>query len=166
MKLDDLICKENIDVEEYYNYFINVKNEMENPDWLGDLEKEDFKYLISRGAKSWTYFYKDEFVCSFMHIVATKKAIEHLGLNYKDEECAECGPMFVKKEYRGNKLQAQMFKKLEDFCKQQGFKYILTTANPNNIYSSNNMAASGYEKVGFKLLERGPRNIYVRKIDN
>ena len=164
MKLDDLECRENIDIDEYYDYFLKTKNEMEKPDWLGDLKKDDFKYLISNGSKSWNFFYKGNFVCSYMYIVATQKGIKHLGLNYDEKECADCGPMFVKKEYRGNGLQFQMLKELEKYCIQNGFKYILTTANPDNIYSSNNMLKAGYKKVGFKLLERGPRNIYVRYI--
>lgn len=166
MKLDDLECRENIDIDEYYNYFIKTKNEMEKPDWLGDLEKDDFKYLISLGSKYWTYFYKGSFVCSYMYIVAKQKGIKKLGLDYNEKECADCGPMFVKKEYRGNGLQFQMLKKLEEYCKGNSFKYILTTADPDNLYSSNNMIKAGYKKVGFKLLERGPRNIYVRNLSN
>ena len=166
MKLDDLECRENIDIDEYYEYFLKTKNEMENPDWLGDLEKEDFRYLINKGAKCWTYFDKDKFVCSYMYIVATKKGIMHLGLNYDEKDCADCGPMFVKKEYRGNGLQFQMLQNLEKYCKGNGVKYILTTANPDNYYSSNNMIKAGYKKMGFKMLERGPRNVYVRDISN
>ncbi len=59
-----------------------------------------------------------------------------------------------------------MLKKLEEYCKENSFKYILTTADPDNFYSSNNMIKAGYKKVGFKLLERGPRNIYVRNLSN
>lgn len=164
MKLDDLECRENIDIDEYYEYFLKTKSEMENPDWLGDLKKEDFKQLISQGSKIWTYFYKNSFVCSYMYIVATQKGINNLGLDYEEKECADCGPMFVKKEYRGNGLQLQMLKKLEDYCMKKGFRYILTTANPDNIYSSNNMVKAGYKRVGFKHLKRGPREIYVRYI--
>ena len=165
MKLEDLECRENIDIEEYFRYFTQIKSEMEHPDWLGDLEKEDFKHLLESGSKSWTYFDHGKFVCSFMYIVAKKKGIEHLGLNYSEEICADAGPMFVSSEYRGKGLQFQMFQKLEEFCKNKNLKYILTTANPDNIYSSNNMLKAGYENVGFKLLSRGPRNIYVRKIE-
>lgn len=164
MNLDDLECRENIDIDEYYEYFLKTKSEMKNPDWLGDLEKEDFKQLKSQGSKIWTYFYKNSFVCSYMYIVATQKGINNLGLDYEEKECADCGPMFVKKEYRGNGLQLQMLKKLEDYCMKKGFRYILTTANPDNIYSSNNMVKAGYKRVGFKHLKRGPREIYVRYI--
>ncbi len=164
MKLDDLECKENIDIDEYYEYFIKVKNKMEHPDWLGDLEKDDFKYLISHGSKSWTYFYEGNFVCSYMYIVATKKGINNLGLDYSECECADCGPMFVNEEFRGHSLQFQMLKKLEKYCIEKGHTYILTTAHPENIYSSNNMIKAGYEKVGHKLLERGLRDVFVKNL--
>lgn len=164
MILDDLECRENIDIDEYYKYFLETKSKMEKPDWLGDLEKEDFKRLINQGSKSWTFFYNNSFVCSYMYIVATQKGIKNLGLDYNEEECADCGPMFVTEEYRGNGLQLQMLNRLEDYCTKKGFKYILTTANPDNIYSSSNMVKAGYKKVGFKYLKRGPREIYVRSI--
>ena len=164
LQLDNFACRENIAVDEYCNYYFNVKNNMEHPEWLGDLTKEDFIYLMNNEAKSWTYFDGDKFVCSVMYIPATQKAIEHLGLKYDKKECAECGSMFVAKEYRGNSLQFQMFEILKKYCKERKFKYILTTAEPNNIYSSNNMEKAGYEKIGFKILERGPRNIYVQKL--
>ena len=164
MELKEFTCRENIDIDEYYSYFIKIKNEMDHPEWLGDLEKDDFKFLLENGAKSWTYFDGENFVCSFMYIVATQNAIKHLGIDYAVEECAECGPMFVAKEFRGNGLQFQMFQMLEKYCKEHDFKYILTTAEPNNVYSSNNMEIAGYQKKGFRVLERGPRNIYVREI--
>ena len=164
--LDDLECKENINIDEYYEYFLKTKNEMKKPEWLGDLEKDDFINLISQGSKHWTYYYKGNFVCSYMYIVATQKGINHLGLDYDEKECADCGPMFVQKEYRGNGLQFQMLKKLEEYCIEKGFKYILTTADPENTYSSNNMIKAGYTKVGFKLLKRGPRDIYVRNVND
>lgn len=66
--------------------------------------------------------------------------------------------MFVEKEYRGNGFQFQMLGVLEKHCKE------ITTAEPNNVYSSSNMEKAGYENNGYKLLERGPRNIYVRTL--
>lgn len=165
MKLEDLKVCENIDVEEYFSYFMNAKSEMEHPDWLGDLKLEDFKNMINSGSKNWCFFDKDKFVCSYMYTIPTNNGLEHLGLNYKVEECADAGPMFVKKEYQGNGLQAQMFKYLEDYCKSLGLKYIVTTAHPDNIYSSNNMIKTGYVSVGFKKLERGDRNVYVRELN-
>lgn len=164
MKLDNFLCKENIDLDEYYNYFLEIKSGMDNPLWLGDLKKEDFKYLLSNGSKIWCFFDSDNFVCSFMYIKATVESIKSLGLNLSVDDCVECGPMFVRKEYRGNSLQYQMFKKLEDFSKENNFKYILTTANPDNYYSSDNMEKAGYKKVGYKVFSRGPRNIYVKEI--
>lgn len=164
MKLEDFKCIENIDIDKYYNYFLKIKNEMEHPDWLGDLKKEDFEYFINNGSKSWTYFDNDKFVCSYMYLVETQNVINYLGLNYDAKECADCGPVFVAKEYRGNGLQYQMLQKLEEYCSSKDLKYILTTAEPDNIYSCNNFEKAGYEKVGFKILERGPRNIYVKKI--
>ena len=164
MTLNDLKCIENLDIDEYYDYFINIKNKMSHPDWLGDLEKDDFIKMINAGGKTWTYFDNDKFVCSQMYIVGTQKGIDHLGLNYKEEECADCGPMFVAEDYRGNGLQFQMLQKLEEYCKKMNKKYILTTAHPENVYSSNNMIKAGYKKVGSRVLGRGPRDIYVKEI--
>ena len=164
MNLIDLECKENIDIDEYYKYFIKIKSEMEHPDWLGDLEKDDFINMINDGAKIWTYYDNGSFVCSQMYITATKKGIERLGLDYEVNDCADCGPMFVEDEYRGNGLQFQMLQKLNDYCKSLNKKYILTTAHPDNFYSSNNMIKAGYKEVGAKELSRGPRIVYVKSL--
>ncbi len=48
MKLDDLECKENIDIDEYHDYFLNTKNEMEKLDWFGDLEKDDYNVSLRK----------------------------------------------------------------------------------------------------------------------
>ena len=166
MKLCDLECKENMDIDEYYQNFINIKAEMNNPEWLGDLEKDDFIKMIDSGSKIWTYFDNSKMVCSCMYIIATQKGINRLGLDYDEKECADCGPMFVAKAYRGNGLQYQMLQKLNDYCMENQIKYILTTAHPDNIYSSNNMIKAGYVKVGSKQLSRGPRDVYVKIINN
>lgn len=74
------------------------------------------------------------------------------------------GPMFVNHKFIGNGLQFQMLKKLDEYCMNLGYKYVISTVHPNNIYSVNNLIKDNFELINSKEFKRGIRNIYLKKL--
>lgn len=56
LRLRDLQCRDNILVDSYMVYMENIKDTMDNPEWLGDFKKDDIVYLLSKGSKIWMYY--------------------------------------------------------------------------------------------------------------
>lgn len=83
-----------------------------------------------------------------------------LDLDYRD--VVDYGPMFVNSRYVGNGLQYQMLCELDNYCKNNGFKFAAGTIYPDNVYSINNLVKDDFKMVGTKEFSRGMRNIYLR----
>ncbi len=165
MKLEELEIKsDNIDLDKYIEFREDVKSRMEHPEWLGDFTKEDLKELLKNGSKIWVFYINNEEVCSTMAIPARKKDMDKFDLNIDFKKTIDYGPTFVNDKFRGNKLQLQMTKFLDDFYINKGYEYAVSTIHPDNIYSINNLLGDDFKKVGFKELKRGPRNIYSKKL--
>ena len=60
------------------------------------------------------------------------------------------GPVFVNFDYLGNGLMYQMLLKFDEYLKSIGYKYVMTTVHPDNVFSSNNMIKYGMKKVSQK----------------
>lgn len=153
------------DIDDYIRFVDNVKSSMSHKEWLGDFEKEDYKYLLSNGSMIYIWKYNNEIVASGMLIPATQKDLVKFNLKELDVEIVmDFGPEMVAQDYRGNGLQKDILLYLLNICKNTGYKYAITTIHPENIYSISNV-----EKVGFKIngevtLKRGQRLILVKKI--
>lgn len=165
MRLDNLKCvNTNIDIDEYLKYCNEVKRTMPNPDWLGDFTKEDLIYLLNNGTKIWMFYHTNEFVCSMMTIPSTEESLNSLTLtNYKPTEVIDYGPMFVHPKYRGNNLQYQMLKYLDNYYKDNT-TYAVVTIHPNNTYSINNIIKDDFTLLTSKVFTRGLRNVYIKKL--
>ena len=82
MRLNELTCiNENIDLNEYIMFKEMLKENMENPDWLGDFSKDDLINLLNNNAKIWIYYLNKEPICSMMLIPADKNTLSKFGLN-------------------------------------------------------------------------------------
>lgn len=166
MKLKELICiNENINLDEYLEFKEYVKKYMEHPEWLGSFTKEDLEFMLKNGSKIWVYYLNKEPVCSMIFIPANKEALENLELNLEPKEVANYGTMIVNPNYVGNRLQYQMLKELDNYSKNNNYKYATATIHPDNIFSINNILKAKFNLVGQKEFKRGLRNIYLKTLD-
>lgn len=164
IKLENLTCiNENIDIDEYIQFREFVISHMEHPEWLGVFSKEDLLTMLSNNSKIWMYYLEDEVVCSMMFIPATEKDAIRFDLEQDYKEVADYGPMMVNPKYRGNGLQYQMLKVLDDYAMSNSYKYALATINPDNKYSIHNIEKDNFQFIRQKKFTRGLRNIYFKK---
>lgn len=165
MTLEQFSCiHENINLEEYIEARDKVRKNMTFPDWLGDFSKEDLNELLANQAKIWMYYNKEEVVCSMMMIPSKREDLIKFGLDLPYQEVADYGPIFVNSKYRGNHLQLQMLKVLDNYCIKNGYQYVISTIHPDNKYSIHNFLTSGFMQKGTKEFKRGRRNIYYKKL--
>ena len=164
IKLENLKCiNENIDINKYIQFRELVISHMEHPEWLGVFSKEDLIHMLQNHSKIWMYYLGDEVVCSMMFIPATQKDVVRFDLEEDYKEVADYGPMMVNPKFRGNGLQYQMLKVLDQYAEEHSYKYALATINPNNQYSINNIVKDDFQFIKQKKFTRGIRNIYFKK---
>ncbi len=166
MKLEELICiSENIDLDKYIEFREYVKSNMEHPDWLGDFSKEDLEKMLENKSKIWVYYLDKEPVCSMMLIPAQEVSLLKFGLDLNYNEVGDYGPMFVNPKYVGKGLQSQMLEELDRYCMSLGYKYVVSTIHPDNVYSINNFIKDKFRYFNKKEFKRGFRNIYLKVLD-
>ena len=164
MKLEDLrVESESIDLDKYIEFRESIKNTMEHPEWLGDFTKEELAIMLNNGTVIYNYYKDDEMVSSMMMIPAREKDVIKFGLDIDYNDLIDYGPMMVNSKYRGNKLQLQMLKKLDEVS-SKNYKYALGTIHPDNVYSINNLVKDGFVLKGTKEFKRGIRDIYLKEL--
>jgi ribosomal protein S18 acetylase RimI-like enzyme len=68
-------------------------------------------------------------------------------------------------KYRGHRLQRRLMTAAEKELRERGFRYLMCTVHPDNLYSRNNVAAQGYESMMMKEKYGGyPREIFLKKL--
>lgn len=165
MNLENLICiNDNINLKEYIKFRELVKENMPNPEWLGDFSKEELENMLNNNTKIWIYYLNKEPVCSMMIIPSTEKDISKFELNISHTLAVDYGPIFVNPKYQGNGLQYQMLQILDKYVKEHNYKYIITTIHPDNIYCIRNFLKDDFKLINQKVFKRGPRNIYLKEI--
>lgn len=166
MKLSELdVQSSNIDLDKYIEFRESVRSRMERPEWLGEIPKEELEKMLSIGGKIWIYSNGDVPVCSWMFIPAgedAKKDLEIDGIDYN--LMGDIGPVFVNFDYLGNGLMYQMLLEYDKYLESIGYKYVMTTVHPDNIFSSRNMVKNGMKKVSQKTFKRGIRDIYFKEL--
>lgn len=165
MNLENLICiNDNINLKEYIKFRELVKENMPNPEWLGEFTKEELIEMLNNNTKIWIYYLNKEPVCSMMLIPSTEKDISKFELNISHTLAVDYGPIFVNPKYQGNGLQYQMLQILDKYVKEHNYKYIITTIHPDNIYCIRNFLKDDFKLINQKVFKRGPRNIYLKEI--
>lgn len=164
INIKDLIVVEKINIDQYINFREQVKETMNNPEWLGDFTREDIELLLQENSKIWVYYSKEIPICSMMIIPATKKSLIKFELNYKVQEVIDYGPMFVNPNYIGNNLQYQMLRELDEISRKKGYRYAVVTVHPDNMYSIRNLEKDKFKLINTKNFERGTRNIYLKEL--
>lgn len=165
--LEDLECiSTDIEVDKYISCCDKVKEDMEYPEWLGDLSEDDINYLLGNGSRIWMYYHLNNFVCSMMIIPTSSEDVEELGIDYNYLDVVDYGPLMVNCKYRGNGLAGQMLKFLDKYCLAVGYKAAICTTHPDNDNFINSLLSDGFTFINKKEFKRGERNIYLRKLDN
>lgn len=164
INIKDLIVVEKINIDQYIKFREQVKETMNNPEWLGDFTREDIELLLQENSKIWVYYSKEIPICSMMIIPATKKSLVKFELNYKVQEVIDYGPMFVNPNYIGNNLQYQMLRELDEISRKKGYRYAVVTVHPDNMYSIRNLEKDKFKLINTKNFERGTRNIYLKEL--
>ena len=145
MELKNFHCQnENNGLDKYLEFYNNVRNNMEHPEWLGTFTKEEIEELLSIGGKLFNYYDNDEIVCSFFYLPCSNKSLQKHNINYDESIVGSCGPIMVNPKYIGNGLQSQMIKELEAYCKSINKKYCYTRIHPDNVYCINNFTKANY----------------------
>lgn len=68
-------------------------------------------------------------------------------------------------EYRGHGLQYRLMQTGERELKREGFKYLMCTVHPDNLYSRNNVISQGYQSMMIKEKYGGyMREIFLKRI--
>lgn len=71
----------------------------------------------------------------------------------------------VRSAYRGYGLQKKLMKAGEEQLRSAGFRWLMGTAHPDNVYSVHNFQSLGYDIVAEALKYGGlPRYIFCKKI--
>lgn len=164
--LEEFRCEsENIDLDYYIEFRESVRTKMEVPEWLGEIPKEGLEEMLSIGGKIWMYYMGEIPVCTWMFIPAGEEAKEDLEIEGIDYNLmGDIGPVFVNFDYLGNGLMYQMLLRFDEYLKSIGYKYVMTTVHPDNVFSSNNMIKYGMKKVSQKKFKRGLRDIYFKEL--
>ena len=164
--LSDLKCvNEDVNIDEYFTYYNYIRDNMEHPEWLGIIPKDEIINIMNnKNGKIWNYYLGDEIVCSLFYIPAADKTLKkhHMYLDY--EKVGSCGPIMVTPKYQGNGLQIQMLDILDKHCLSLGQNYVFTKVHPDNIPSIHNFTKDNYKFVESYESSDGPRNIYLKEI--
>ena len=148
----------------YNNYINDIRSRMDRPDFLGTFTDDDLEYLLDHNSHIYLFNYDNDVVCTSMIIPASEKDIKKFGLDLDFNEVIDYGPEVVLDSYRGNGLQGYMLEDLDSISKDLGYKYAVATIHPENVFSINNFLKHDFKKVYENNFERGPRNIYLKKL--
>ena len=166
INLDDIkiVSLQEKDIDDYLTFINGVKATMEHPEWLGDFSKEDLIHLLGNGSYAFFFQYHDQTVGSSLIIPTREKDITKFGLDYPYQETMDYGPEGVLADARGNGLQLFILEKMDEFSKNKGYKFAVSTVHPDNVYCIHNMEKHGFDYHETKEFTRGVRNIYKKDI--
>lgn len=146
MELRNFNCvSNNHNLDEYLEFYNEVRNNMEHPEWLGTFTKEEIEKLLSIGGKLFNYYDDNVLVCSFFYLPCSNKSLQKHNINYDETIVGSCGPIMVNKKYIGNGLQSQMIEELDNYCRSINKKYCYTRIHPDNVYCINNFTKANYK---------------------
>ena len=151
---------------------IALREKMKEKSWFVAESLEEFDRWM-RKDQGWLYVAKD---CSsgqlagMFFVVLPGMEEENLGYDIGMQgrqlyECAIMDTVVVLPEYRGMHLQYEMMQHAEADLREMGYKYLLCTVHPENIFSRSNVMKQGYEKMLTKEKYGGfLRDIWMKQI--
>ena len=166
MELKNFNCvSKNHNLDEYLEFYNEVRNNMEHPEWLGTFTKEEIEELLSIGGKLFNYYDDNVLVCSFFYLPCSNKSLQKHNIDYDESIVGSCGPIMVNKKYIGHGLQRQMIEELENYCRSINKKYCYTRIHPDNVYCINNFTKANYKFLQTYTSKDGEiRNDYLKEL--
>ena len=152
------------EIDTYLDFINKVKATMEHPEWLGDFTKEDLVNLLSTNSYGFLFKYNNEIVGSSILIPAREKDIKKFELEIDASITMDYGPEGVAKVAQGNGIQLFILEKMDEFSKEKGYSYAVSTVHPDNVFCIRNMEKHGFKYTKTKEFSRGIRNIYYKSI--
>ena len=164
--LENLNCvSKNVNLDDYLYLYKYVRDNMENPEWLGTFTKEEIIEILNNKGKIWLYYDNKNLVCSMMYIPSNNKSLKKHNISYDEKLVGSLSPIMVNPNYVGNGYQRQMMKILDEYCKSINKKYIFTKVCSDNVYSLNNMLKDNYVVTDEYENERGKNTTLLKELD-
>ncbi len=167
MKLSNLVCiSENVDIDEYLKLYKYVRDNMEHPEWLGTFTKDEIIEILNNGGKIWLYKKDDKLVCSMFYMPVSNESLRKHNVMYESVDTGALGPIMVSPDYLGNGLQLQMMTEFNNYCVNNGKKYIYTKAHSDNIYCIRNLIKDGFVLVDEYKSDRGMNSAFIKECES
>ena len=139
--------------------------------FAADDEKFILSIINSKRGEVVLYFNGDDFVGFFEltcpddpHELEEEYNISKFLSNADISNMGVAESVVVMPKYRGNHLQAKMFKRMEEIAKDRGITSLIGTVHPENIYSCNNFDIAGYNTVTLFEAHGGPRLFKYKEV--
>lgn len=148
--MDCILHAEEKDIIELEQIMAICQAAIQNKDWY----VVDDRAFIERHISEEGYILKymqEEQIAGFLLVRHPKLAEDNLGRylpEWTDEmlyQVAHMESAAVLPEYRGRKIQKKLLLCAEELEREQGTAYLMATVHPDNVYSSGNLEALGYE---------------------
>lgn len=106
-----------------------------------------YKYQLSKGGKILGCYVTNKLI-AYCVLIFPGFDNENLGYDLKLEKdellkVSHLDSVAVHPDYRGNKLQYQLFSLLEKISIEKGYKHLYSTVSPSNKFSLNNLLELG-----------------------
>ena len=157
------------DVPEIARIMDEAYRQMECKDWFCT----DDAPFLERHVRDEGFILKaaaEDVIAGFLVVRYPGSAPDNLGiyLGLSDDDLGLTAHMesaAVQSSYRGHGIQKRLMEEAESLLRRQGYRYLMGTAHPDNIYSVNNFLRLGYEVAGEDMKYGGlPRYIFCRRI--
>ncbi len=132
----------------------SVWQQIRQKDWFVADDSEYTCHMLTEGnGIGYKAFEKDSGALAGVFIAALPgNREENLGrdIGLSQEELGKVAHMesvAILPEYRGNGLQYVLMNTAEEELRKQGYRYLMCTVHPENIYSKNNIIKQGYQVV-------------------
>ena len=155
---------DNVNLDDYYELYNNVRKNMKHPEWLGLIPIDEAKKILLNGGKIWLYYKNNDKVCSMFYIPSNEKTLRKHHIETKATETGSLGPIMVNPKYIGNGFMNSMMKVFDEYNKEIGNKYIFTKVARDNIYSIRNLEKNNYILCDTYENERGLNNAYLKNL--
>lgn len=158
-------------LREAYEIVNKVDQGMNVPEWFVAESYEEFDFWMNeeRGIL-YLAVDEDENVGAMFFAILPGLHPDNLGydLNMEEEQLKLCAMMdtaAVLPGVRGHHLQYEMMQHAEADLREMGYKYLLCTVHPENVFSRSNVMKQGYEKLLTKEKYGGfLRDIWMKQI--
>jgi ribosomal protein S18 acetylase RimI-like enzyme len=160
------------DFQALADVIVAVWEQIEIKDWFVADDSKNIHYLLrEENGIGYKAIVKDSGILAGIFLATFPgKQEENLGwdIGLPEEELEQVAHMesiAILSEYRGHGLQYSLMQTAEEELRQRGYRYLMCTIHPDNVYSKNNAIRQGYEVVMTKEKYGGfIRDILLKKI--